>query len=147
DKVADLEAKVKEAEAGVKAAQKPDDKQTAEQFLKSLQEQLNALKQKDKQETFIKDQQRQWEEKDAYAFDAYRLLTNYNNPCLSCHQVGNLPGKQANGPPLELTWERLRPEWTQRWIANPERMLSYSSPMPPNFAAGPTKILYPEFLG
>src|SRR5205807_5273788 len=77
----------------------------------------------------------EWAEKDAYAADAYRLLANYNTPCLSCHQVGNLPPKQAQGRSLNLTWDRLRPEWTLRWIANPDRMLSYPTPMPANFLA------------
>src|SRR5439155_23109580 len=76
-----------------------------------------------------------WIEKDAYAADAYRLLANYNTPCLSCHAIGNIPPKQAQGPPLDLTWERLRPEWTLRWIANPERMISYPTPTPQNFPA------------
>src|SRR5207237_340221 len=75
-----------------------------------------------------------WKERDAYAADAYRMLANYNNACLSCHQVGNLLPSQAQGPPLQLTAERLRPEWTLRWIANPDRLLSYPTPMPQNFA-------------
>ncbi|HEV3446526.1 MAG TPA: hypothetical protein VG099_17920, partial [Gemmataceae bacterium] len=33
-----------------------------------------------------------------------------------------------------LAWERLRPEWTLRWLASPDRLISYPTPMPQNFA-------------
>ncbi len=89
-----------------------------------------------------------WETEGAYAHDAFRLLTNYNNPCMGCHNVGNLKAKNprnAQGPPLDLAWQRLRPEWTARWIANPDRMISYKTPMPANFVKGDKP--YPEFDG
>ena len=72
--------------------------------------------------------QENWLSSGVYATDAYRLLGNYNTPCLGCHQVGLFPAKNPKheqGPPLDLAWERLRPGWTMRWIANPDRLLSY----------------------
>src|SRR5262249_10952586 len=95
----------------------------------------------------VGDQIGQWEEEGAYPTDAFRLLTNYNNACMGCHTVGNLKAKNPEseqGPPLDLSWQRLRPEWTARWLANPERMISYSTPMPSNFTL---KDNYPEFDG
>lgn len=96
-----------------------------------------------------------WRARDLYATDAYRMLANYNTPCLGCHQVGSIPAKNPKheqGPPLDLTWERLRPDWTLRWIANPDRLLSYPTPMPQNFPnnqvdAKGLSANYPEFIG
>src|SRR5205807_1028998 len=65
-----------------------------------------------------------------------------------CHQVGNLPPKQKNAPSLNLTRDRLRPDWLERWIASPQRLLIYptgNNPMPQNFPKGSTE--YPEFHG
>jgi mono/diheme cytochrome c family protein len=91
--------------------------------------------------------EKNWKEGDAYAGDAYRLVAN-ENICLNCHQVGTLTPKQLLGPPLALAPERLRPDWSLRWIASPQRMMVYPQgkhPMPENFPAGdPPK---PEFLG
>ena len=56
---------------------------------------------------------------------------------MKCHQVGDLPVKQSPiGPRLVLAQERLRPEWTQRWLASPQRLLIYpvgNHPMPQPF--------------
>jgi hypothetical protein len=41
--------------------------------------------------------------------------------------------ENANGPDLSIAFERLRPEWTFEWIANPDRMFGYSPTMPQNF--------------
>ena len=96
-----------------------------------------------------------WRAHDIYATDAYRMLANYNTPCLGCHQVGSIPAKNPKheqGPPLDLGWERLRPGWAFRWIANPDRLLSYPTPMPQNFPnnqvdAKGLSTNYPEFIG
>jgi mono/diheme cytochrome c family protein len=81
--------------------------------------------------------QKQWWDQDVYAVDAYRLVANYNT-CLGCHQVGDRKPNNlaAQGPLLSLAAERLRPGWTERWIANPKRFwyLSNNSPMPQNYA-------------
>jgi hypothetical protein len=89
----------------------------------------------------------QWETDGVFAHDAFRLLTNYNNACMGCHNVGPLKAKnpeREQGPPLDISWQRVRPEWTARWIANPERLISYPTPMPTNFARTDK---YPEFHG
>jgi hypothetical protein len=39
----------------------------------------------------------------------------------------------AQGPSLNIAWERLRPEWMQLWLANPDRLITYPTPMPQNF--------------
>ena len=71
---------------------------------------------------------RDYQERDAYAVDSYRLLTN--GACAKCHIVNGKGEKQA--PSLDLAAERLRPEWTKRWIANPQAMFSYNPSMPVN---------------
>jgi mono/diheme cytochrome c family protein len=88
-----------------------------------------------------------WLEEGAYAADAFRLMSNPNNACMGCHSVGGLKAKnpeREQGPPLDLSWQRLRPEWTARWLANPDRMISYPTPMPSNFTR---KDKYTEFDG
>ena len=72
-----------------------------------------------------------------YTEDAFHLLTN-KDLCMKCHQVGNLPIQGPVGPPLALAPERLRPDWMQRWIASPQRMLVFpigQHPMPQMFEA------------
>jgi len=96
---------------------------------------------------FEKTQQALWESKEAYATDAYRLLAS-NDRCLNCHQVGQLQAKQPTGPPLNLTAERLRSDWTLRWIASPQRLLIYPDgqhSMPQNFKSNDQP--WPEFQG
>jgi hypothetical protein len=66
---------------------------------------------------------------------------------MGCHSVGPLKAKnpeREQGPPLDMSWERLRPEWTARWLANPDRMISYPTPMPSNFTRNDK---YAEFDG
>ncbi len=43
-----------------------------------------------------------------------------------------------------MSWQRLRPEWTERWLANPQRLIWYPTPMPQNFAHG--KDQWQEFF-
>jgi cytochrome c peroxidase len=84
-----------------------------------------------------------------YADDALRLLTN-KDLCLKCHSLGNLAAEPPQGPNLIQTAERLRPEWIEKWIANPDRMFPYKPHMPQNFAneANPAGNKYQElFLG
>jgi hypothetical protein len=73
-----------------------------------------------------------------YEVDGYRMLVKPKTKlCLECHQIGQVQVKgDAKGPPLDLTPERLRPEWTQRWLANPNRLFTYKTIMPANFANG-----------
>lgn len=85
-------------------------------------------------------QQGTWENREAYITDGYRLLANKEN-CLLCHNIGGLPTDQKTtpGPNLDLAQKRLRPDWTQRWIAHPQRFLTYESIMPAYFPLGEDK--------
>jgi mono/diheme cytochrome c family protein len=74
--------------------------------------------------------EKQWKNSQVYSADAFRLLVR--GPCLACHTAGGI-GQAAKGPPLDLSAERLRPEWTLQWLANPRRMTSYQPAMPQNF--------------
>jgi hypothetical protein len=75
-----------------------------------------------------------WMEHEAYADDAYRLIVN-KQMCLQCHEVAGLRSSNptTQGPPLALAHQRLRPGWLYRWIATPQRNLTYESLMPVNF--------------
>jgi mono/diheme cytochrome c family protein len=131
EQVDEIERNLRAAEESAKTA-KPEDKKAAELLRDNLKKELETRKAQAAKRDFTAFNQ-EWLHHQAYAADAYRLLASYNNPCLSCHQVANIPPKQAQGPSLNLSWERLRPEWTLQWIANPDRMLSYPTPMPANF--------------
>jgi hypothetical protein len=48
--------------------------------------------------------------------------------CVKCHSVGGQVGILA--PNLDVANERLRPEWTKKWIANPAAMFPYTPVMP-----------------
>jgi cbb3-type cytochrome oxidase cytochrome c subunit len=99
---------------------------------KTLEDQLSALK--GQQDQKVQELRKDWEDKGVYATDAYRLLLSHaDRICLSCHQVGNNKATAAKGPPLDLSAQRLRPDWTGRWLANPRRMISYPTIMPQNF--------------
>jgi mono/diheme cytochrome c family protein len=85
----------------------------------------------------VEKQQDAWEQSQAYVNDAFKLLVN-RDLCLGCHRIGSLDASKAvqeQGPQLDISFERLRPEWSQRWIANPQRYLTYPSIMPQNFLA------------
>jgi hypothetical protein len=98
---------------------------------------------KDPRNPFFQEQRDRWEREEAFATDAFRLLASYEI-CLNCHQVGNIPPKQAQGPSLNLTPDRLRPQWTLHWIASPDRLITYPTPMPQNFPAD--KKPWPAFI-
>ena len=74
-----------------------------------------------------------WESEQAVLTDGFRLLAN-RQLCMQCHQINKLPvNNQIQGPPLYLAHQRLRPGWLERWIATPQRFLTYASSMPNNF--------------
>ena len=76
----------------------------------------------------------EWASSGVYATDAYRMVAG--SPCLSCHQVPSISPNPSKYPSLSLAAERLRPDWTQRWIASPQRLLIYAegpNPMPNQF--------------
>jgi cbb3-type cytochrome oxidase cytochrome c subunit/mono/diheme cytochrome c family protein len=133
-----LEDQVKQAELNQAAAEKAvaraneASKPNAEADLKRLTEELKAAREKLDKKDFG-DLEKQWRTRDAYATEAYRLFLSNNagGVCLTCHSVGGLGARQ--GPPLDVLSERLRPDWTGRWIANPAAMFPYTPVMPSNF--------------
>jgi mono/diheme cytochrome c family protein len=148
EKMADATEKLAVAEKALKAAQ-GDDKKTAEARRDELRKELDKLqaeaRQKDKLGPFYQARREEWQ-KNVYALDAFRLLGNYNL-CLKCHPVGRLDVDEAIGPRLDIAPSRLRPDWTQRWIASPQRLLIYpvgQHPMPQPF--GRQKLEYQEIF-
>jgi hypothetical protein len=58
-----------------------------------------------------------------------------SNYCVKCHLIGDFsPGgsTKAMGPRLDRVYSRLRPDYMQRWIGDPVRILPYTI-MPVNF--------------
>jgi mono/diheme cytochrome c family protein len=76
---------------------------------------------------------------DLYSRQAYRLLTN-KDLCLKCHEIGHIKIEGAQGPNLMMAAERLRPEWMEKWAANPPRMFTYQPVMPQNFPNDPDPL-------
>jgi cytochrome c2 len=65
--------------------------------------------------------------------DALKIVTDANF-CTKCHLLGDFNptgSERAKGPQLDAVYKRLRPEYTLPWIANPKRLLPYTS-MPVN---------------
>jgi hypothetical protein len=129
--IAEAEAGLDAARQAVKDAKEGEPKAQAQRDLDSREANIK----KWKAELDKKDYGRlrkEWEETGAYASAAYRLITD-RNLCLQCHSVGNVASAQPQGPNLDLTADRLRPEWTRQWIGNPDRLFGYKPAMPQNF--------------
>jgi cbb3-type cytochrome oxidase cytochrome c subunit len=96
-----------------------EDKKKAEETLGKLNEET---------------QKATWRTQEAYAGDAYRLLLS-RELCSKCHQIGGSTASQKDlqGPPLDMAFERLRPDWIERWVNKPQRFVPYTSLMPPYF--------------
>ncbi|HEY1784330.1 MAG TPA: c-type cytochrome, partial [Pirellulales bacterium] len=65
--------------------------------------------------------------------DALKIVVD-NNYCVKCHLLGDFTptgSDRAKGPRLDLVYRRLRPDYTQAWIADPKRILPYTA-MPVN---------------
>ena len=78
-------------------------------------------------------QEKLWVTEDAYAADAYRMLTS-RELCAKCHQIGSTLASASDptakqGPPLDLAFGRLRPDWIERWVDKPQRFVPYQSLM------------------
>jgi hypothetical protein len=151
----DLEAKEKDAKAKMEAAKarfdsakKAEDaekdmakkpaleaaRKNEENVFQAWEAEWNALANQVKKSA-VDEQRKTWEADEAYATDAFRIVTN-KQLCMQCHQVGKTPNtNQIQGPPLYFSHQRLRPGWLQRWIAAPQRFLTYGSSMPNNFPA------------
>ena len=81
-----------------------------------------------------------------------KIVTD-GNYCVKCHSIGDYQVRGAVktlGPNLDEVYRRLRPDYTRRWIANPQRILPYTGmpvnipydPTPPNFG-GVNQALFP----
>ncbi len=52
---------------------------------------------------------------------ARELFTHQAAPCLRCHATGDpVTDRTATAPNFQLVPERLKPDWTERWIVHPE---------------------------
>jgi mono/diheme cytochrome c family protein len=133
EQIPELERRKKLAEEMVNQAKDENVKKAAQEALAAASKELNAAKEMRDKNTF-EALDKQWRTHDAYAADGYRLLVSHaGGACFTCHSANGVGAAQA--PPLELSAERLRPEWTARWLANPARMFPYSPKMPTNFPA------------
>ncbi len=62
-----------------------------------------------------------------------------NNFCVKCHKIGDFSptgSPRAMAPRLDRVHNRLRPEFTHRWLGDPARVLPYTG-MPQNFPPPP----------
>jgi cytochrome c2 len=141
DQLRDAERKLTAAEDLAKNTKEATAKKAAEQNRDALKNEVASLKERVAKKD-VSALQKDWEEQGAYLADAYRLVAN-NQLCLTCHQVGDVPAQEAKGPNLRLAAERLRPDWTERWIGNPLRMMQPTI-MPANFPRD--KAQYNEFF-
>ncbi len=69
---------------------------------------------------------------------AMQIVTD-GNYCVKCHLVGEfVPGgsERALAPDLAKVYDRLRPDYVRRWIANPKKVLPYTA-MPVNIPFNP----------
>ena len=86
---------------------------------------------------------------DDYLTESWKILNG--KVCAQCHSIGGFiarrtPGdaKTAFGPNLANVSDRLRPDWTQVWLYNPQWVLPYTA-MPQNFTAN-GKSLFGDLL-
>jgi mono/diheme cytochrome c family protein len=134
DRIAQGDARLKTAKADVETAKKANqDTGPAQKVVDSIESDLRKWRAAQDTKDF-KDLRREWEQQQAYVTDAFKLVAN-QELCLQCHQVGQVIAKEQQGPQLGLTAERLRPDWVERWLANPQRFLNYKTIMPQNFKA------------
>ncbi|MCA9264562.1 MAG: c-type cytochrome, partial [Planctomycetales bacterium] len=71
--------------------------------------------------------------------DAAMNIVVSNDYCVKCHLVGDFEPQgsdRAKAPDLSEVYSRLRPEYMRRWIANPAKILPYTS-MPQNIPFDP----------
>jgi mono/diheme cytochrome c family protein len=132
DRIADAEARLKSAKAAIEEAKKNNqDAAASEKNVAAIEADLRKWRAAADTNDY-KDLRQEWERKEAYVSDAFRLVAN-EQLCLQCHQVGPIAAKEQLGPQLGLAAERLRPDWLQRWLSNPQRFLQYKTIMPMNF--------------
>ena len=118
-----LEERLKAAEATLQNAKTPDDKTRAEKARDAIAKDLKTIKEELDKKDFAT-YRRQWEDNQAYAIDAFRLVAgDGKSVCLACHKVGRIEPKDWQGPDLGMAWQRLRPEWSET-CGSPTRSVS-----------------------
>jgi mono/diheme cytochrome c family protein len=86
-----------------------------------------------------------------YFDTGWRLLTD-KNLCLKCHDIGayKAEGKpEEKGPSLHMAADRLRPDYIERWVSMPKRLVPYTL-MPqyePFYAGGHEYVALQAGLG
>jgi cbb3-type cytochrome oxidase cytochrome c subunit len=131
-RLAETEAGLDAAKQAVKDAKEAEVKKQKQEDLEALEARIKTWKSEMEKKDYNR-LRKEWEEAGAYASDAYKLLTD-GNLCLKCHNIGDVKIASPQGPDLALTARRLRPEWVEEWIANPDRLFAYKPAMPQNFA-------------
>jgi mono/diheme cytochrome c family protein/cbb3-type cytochrome oxidase cytochrome c subunit len=123
------------AEAALKKAQAEEEKAPEGQKAAATSARQKAQKELDGLKKLIADIPARENSPDAFAVDAYHLLVaGRTGACLECHNVGPLEARpNPFGPPLDISHDRLRPDWLKYWLANPQRLLTYKSFMPKNY--------------
>lgn len=133
--LADVDKRMAAAKAANKPAVPEDEsvKKRSEQEIAETTKLVNDLKERIQKGDYSAYRAR-YLETEIYATDAYRLLSDRaQSLCLQCHRVGSAVPEKEQGPPLETVFERMRPDWVERWIATPNRLITYTSVMPQNF--------------
>src|SRR5262249_53555680 len=122
------------AEKALKTAKEAEAKATPDQKPAATRKREDTQKDVDAIKKALADIPAKLKSPDAFAEDSYHLLlAGRSGACLQCHDVGRHKATIPQGPPLELAHERLRPEWMERWLANPQRLITYQSFMPANY--------------
>jgi nitrate reductase cytochrome c-type subunit len=129
--IAEAEAGLDAAKQTVKDAPEGEPRKQKQQDVDTREANIKKWKEERDKKNYDRLRQR-WDARGAYASDAYRLVTD-RNLCLQCHSVGDVAAALPQGPNLDLTAQRLRPEWVRQWIANPDRLFGYKPAMPQNF--------------
>jgi hypothetical protein len=70
-----------------------------------------------------------------YLSAGWEMMANKASPCLQCHAIGQFKpsggAEVVNGPDFRQVSIRFRPEYLEKWIANPRRLVPYTA-MPQN---------------
>jgi mono/diheme cytochrome c family protein len=132
DRLADAQVRLKRAKDAVEEAKKGGQPtETADKQVAAINAEIKVLQQAADTNDF-KALRAEWEQKQAYITDAFKLVAN-DQLCLQCHQLGSIAAKEQQGPQLAYAADRLRPDWLKFWLTNPQRFLHYKTIMPLNF--------------
>jgi mono/diheme cytochrome c family protein len=123
------------AEAALKKAQAEEEKAPQKQKEAATRARQDAQREVDNLKKLLAEIPAKEKSPDAFPVAAYHLLVaGRASACLQCHNVGPLEAKPSPfGPPLDISHDRLRPDWLEYWLANPQRLLTYKSFMPKNY--------------